>query len=254
MARKMALLVLLILACFAWGHSADPFYTNLLNEGKQQYLAGKLDEALESFQLAEFGLLDEKEYVAELYHFYAITQYKKGAIAEARALLDKMKAVLGEEGAKKARKPREIERDLFNMTRALNYLDQPGAQPGMLPFMNLFYETWDLLRAKEIAQAEARLKIMDRMKGDERRLSFLEGYLYFLKGDHKRCIGRLKKVVDDLAGDLGEDAQFYLAYCHLKRGDLVAGEKYAGKIKNPDYVHQLMDLMEEIKATSSKEN
>lgn len=247
--KKGFWVVFLICWLFVPMFSADPFYTNLLNEGKQQYLAGKYDEALESFQLAEFGLLDEKEFVAELYYFYAITQYKKGAIGETKALLDKMKTVLGDEGAKRAKRPREIEREIANMTRALNYLDQPGAQPGMLPFMNMFYETWDLLRAKKIAPAEANLKVMDRMKGDSRRLSFLEGYLYFLKGDHKRCIGRLKKVVDDLAGDLGEDAQFYLAYCHLKRGDLVAGEKYASKIKNPDYVHQLMDLMDEIKSS-----
>jgi hypothetical protein len=37
----------------------------------------------------------------------------------------------------------------------------------------------------------------------------------------------------------------------LKRGDLASGEKYAAKIKNPDYVHQLMVLMDEIKAKKS---
>jgi len=51
---------------------------------------------------------------------------------------------------------------------------------------------------------------------------------------------------------LGEDALFFLAYCHLKRGDLAAGEKYARTIKNPDYVHRLMDLLDEIKAAPQK--
>jgi len=249
MAFKTLLPTLLILTSTVLLYSADPFYSNLLNEGKLQYQAGKYDEALESFQLAEFGLLDEKEFVAELYYFYAITQYKKGAIGETRALLDKMKTVWGEEGSRKAKRPREIEKEIVNMIRALNYLDQPGAQPGMLPFMNMFYETWDLLRVKQVDQAEANLKVMGKMRNDERRLRFLEGYLAFQQGDHRRCIGRLEKVIDGLGGDLGEDAQFYLAYCHLKRGDLVAGEKYASKIKNPDYVHQLMDLMDEIKSS-----
>lgn len=249
MIKKIVILIVLVICLSSLSSAADPFYTNLLNEGRQLYQAGKYDEALESFKLAEFGLLDEKEHVAELYYFYAITQYKKGAIGETRELLAKMAAVLGEEGAKKAKKPKEIERDIANMTRALNYLDQPGAQPGMLPFMNLFYETWDLLRAKQVDQAEANLKVMGKMKNDARRLRFLEGYLAFQKGDHKRCIGRLEKVIGELGGDLGEDGQFYLAYCHLKRGDLVSGEKYASKIKNPDYVHQLMDLMDEIKST-----
>lgn len=249
MLKKMAVALAVIAWFSLFARAADPFYTNLLNEGKQQYLAGKYDVALESFKLAEFGLLDDKEFVPELYYYYALTQYKKGAIGETRELLGKMAAVLGQEGAKKARKPMEIERDIINMTRALNYLDQPGAQPGMLPFMNLFYETWDLLRDKKMEQAEAKIKVMGKMQNDERRLRFLEGFLAFQKGDHKRCIGRLEKVIEELGGDLGEDAQFYLAYCHLKRGDLAAGEKYAGRIKNPDYVHQLMNLMDEIKSS-----
>ncbi len=53
------------------------------------------------------------------------------------------------------------------MIRALDYLKQPGAKPGFLPFFNLFYETWDLLKAKKLPEAEAKLKIMDKMNGDE---------------------------------------------------------------------------------------
>jgi hypothetical protein len=227
--------------------AADPFYTNLLNEGKQLYLSGKYDEALEDFKIAEFGLIDEKEIVPELYFYYALAQYKKGEIGECQALLDKMKLALGGAELEKLAKPKEIEGDLSIMVRALDYLKQPGAKPGSLPFFNLFYETWDLLKAKKLDLAEAKLKVLGRMGGDEARVRFLEGYLAFQKGDHKRCVSRLKNIVAGLGEELGEDAQFYLAYCQLKRGDLAAAEKSAAKIKNPDYVHRLMDLMDEIK-------
>jgi len=247
MRNKIILTSVIILMFVILSYSADPFYINLLNEGKLQYQAGKLDEALESFKLAEFGLLDEKEYVAELYYYFALTQYRNGAIGESKALLEKMQTVLGKEGVATARQPKVIERDLFIMTRALDYLEQPGARPGMIPFLNQFYDTWDLLKAKNLPEAEARLKIMGKMGGDETRLLFLEGFLAFQKEDYKRSLSRLGKIKGPLPAEFGEDASFYLAYSYLKRGDLKESEKWAQKIKNPEHVHQLMDLMEEIK-------
>jgi len=248
MIKKILLLLVLIICLSSLSPAADPFYTNLLNEGKAMYLAGKYDEALEDFKIAEFGLVDEKEIVPELYFYYALTQYKKGQVAESQALLDKMILALGGADPAKLVKPKGIEGDLSIMIRALEYLKQPGAKPGFLPFFNLFYETWDFLKAKKLPEAEAKLKILGKMSGDENRMRFLEGYLAFQKGDHKRCVNRLEKIAENLGEELGEDAQFYLAYCMLKRGDLVAGEKHAARIKNPDYVHQLMDLMDQIKA------
>jgi hypothetical protein len=252
MVKKTIFILTLLISMISSAHAADPFYTNLLNEGKALYQAGKYDEALEDFKIAEFGLVDEKEMVPELYFYYALTQYKKGAVGESQALLDKMKSALGGTDLRKLAKPKEIESELSIMVRALDYLKQPGAKPGFLPFFNLFYETWDLLKTKKLPEAEAKLKILGKMNGDENRLRFLEGFSAFQKGDHKKCVGRLEKVAANLGEELGEDAQFYLAYCMLKRGDLVSGEKYAAKIKNPDYVHQLMMLMDEMKAATQE--
>ncbi|HEX7502483.1 MAG TPA: hypothetical protein VF451_03600, partial [Acidobacteriota bacterium] len=159
-----------------------------------------------------------------------------------------MKLALGGVDLAKVTKPPEIERDLSIMVRALDYLKQPGAKPGSLPFFSLFYEAWDLLKANKLDLAEAKLKVMDKMNGDAARLNFLEGYLAFQQKDYKKCAKRLEKIVSVLPEELGEDAQFYLAFSLLKRGDLAEAEKYAAKIKNPDYVHQLMILMDEIRA------
>jgi len=252
---KIILFLLLPLLCFnSIVFSADPFYTNLLNEGKALYMAGKYDEALEDFKIAEFGLVDEKEFVPELYFYYALTKYKKGAIAESQALLEKMKTALGMGDIDKLPKPKEIERDLSIMVRALNYLAQPGAKPGSLPFFNLFYETWELIKAKTLPASEANLKRLDKMGGDEARIYFLEGFLAFQNGDFKKCVKQLEKIDAPLPVEFSEDVSFYLAYSYLKRDDPAKGEKYAQKIKNPDYVHRLIVLMDEIKAAQVAKN
>jgi tetratricopeptide (TPR) repeat protein len=234
---------------FSTSHAADPFYLNLLNEGKQQLASGKLDEALESFKLAEFGLVDERDQVPELYYHYSLTQFKKGQMGETQALLDKMKLALGVADLDKIAIPKEISGEVAVMLRSLDYFKQPGAKPGMLPFYNLFYETWELLKVKKLPEAETRLKAMDKMSGDKPRLLFLEGFLAFLKNDYKRCLGRLEKISGPLPEEISEDASFLLTFSYLKQGNMKEGEKWAQKIKNPEHIHQIMELMDEIKGS-----
>lgn len=253
MTKKILLLFVLIICLYSISPAADPFYKNLLNEGKALYLAGKYDEALENFKIAEFGLIDEKEFVPELYYYYALAQYKKGAVGESKALLEKMKTALGGGDIDILVKPKEIERDLSIMVRALKYLEQPGAKSASLPFFNLFYETWDLIGQNKFQLAEANLERLDKMNSDETRLAFLQGFFAFQKGDYKKCVKTLEKIVDRLPTEFSEDASFYLAFSYLKRDEAAKGEKYAQKIKNPEYVHQLMVLMDEIKAAQQKE-
>ena len=246
---------LVLIACLSsLALAADPFYTGLLNEGKTLYLGGKYDQALENFKIAEFGLADEREFVPELYFYYALAQYKKGAISESRALLERLKTAAASADIDKLPKPKEIERDLSIMVRALKYSSQPGAKPGDIAFFNLFYETWDQIREKNLVAAEANIERLNKLNGDKARLAFLAGYLAFQKGEHKKCVNRLEKVAAALGDELGEDAQFYLAFCQLKRGDLASAEKYAQKIKNPDYVHRLMVLMDEVKVAQGMKN
>ena len=246
---KKTILFFISIICFCSAMTAaDPFYTNLLNEGKTLYLAGKYDQALENFKIAEFGLIDEKEFVPELYYYYALTQYKQGETKECQALLEKLKTILAGGDVDKLPKPKEIERDLSIMLRALNIQAQPGAKPGDIAFLNLFYETWDQIKAKKMVEAEAGLKRLSKMGGDETRLAFLQGFFAFQKEDHKQCVKILEKAIGRLDKEFSEDASFYLSYSFLKGSDLVNGEKYAKNIKNPDYVHRLMVLMDEIKA------
>lgn len=252
MYKKLILFFTLLIVLCSLSPAADPFYTNLLAQGKALVLAGKYDDALENFKIAEFGLIDEKELVPELYYYYALAEYKKGAIAESQALLKKMKLALAVDSIEKLPKPKEIEHDLTIMLRALDYLDQPGAKPGSLPFFNLFYETWELLKAKKLPESEVNLKRLDKMGGDAARLDFLEGFLAFQKGDYKKCARQLEKIDSPLPVEFREDASFFLAYSYLKLADPVMSEKYARNITHRDYIHRLMVLMDELKAAQAE--
>ena len=177
---------------------------------------------------------------------------RKGPYAESQALLAKMKMALGSDDIDKLPRPKEIERDLSIMVRALDYIGRADAKPGSLPFFNLFYETWELLKAKKLPESEANLKRLAKMDGDKVRLGFLAGFLAFQKGDYKKCVKGLEKLGYPLVSEFNEDASFFLAYSHLKLADPAKSEKYAQKIKDPDHVHRLMELMDEIKAAQAK--
>ncbi|MEI6613598.1 MAG: hypothetical protein WCL37_01755 [Chrysiogenales bacterium] len=254
MNKKLIFVFTLLLVLNSIVFAADPFYTNLLNEGKALYLAGKYDEALENFKIAEFGLLDEKEIVPELYFYYALANYQKGELGESKLLLDKMKTATGITDINTLPRPKEIERDLYVMLRAQQYLDQPGAKDFSLEFFNLFYQTWDLISQNKFPPAEANLKRLQKIAGADLKLPFLQGFLAFQQQDYKKCIKFLEKIAERLGEEFREGASFYLAYSYLKHGNAAKGEKFAQKIKNPEYVHQLMVLIAEIKATQQKKN
>jgi tetratricopeptide (TPR) repeat protein len=254
MYKKLILFFTLLIVICSLSPAADPFYTNLLNEGKALYIAGKYDEALENFKIAEFGLLDEKEFLPELYFYYALANYRKGALAESKLLLDKMKTALGITDINTLTRPKEIERDLNIMTRAQQYLAQPGAKGFSLVFFNLFYQTRDLIGQNKFQPAEANLQRLEKIAGDDLKLPFLQGFLAFQQGDYKKCIKRLEKIAGRLGEEFREDAAYYLAVSFLKRENFTDSSKYAKEIKNPEYVHHLMVLMDEIKAAQQSKN
>jgi tetratricopeptide (TPR) repeat protein len=224
MPKKIVLLLLLVLCLHPFVFSADPFYTNLLNEGKTLYLAGKYDEALENFKIAEFGLVDEKEFVPELYFYYALANYQKELLAESKALLDKMKTALAINDINTLPRPKEIERDIYVMLKAQQYLDLPEGKGFSLVFFNLFYQTRDLIAQNKFQAAEANLKSLDKIAGNDPKLPFLQGFLAFQQQDYRKCTKRLEKIVDRLGEEFREDASFYLAFSCLKRNETALAE------------------------------
>ena len=233
--------------------SADPFYENLLKEGKQLFSAGKYDEALESFKIAEFGLLDERDKLPELIFYYALANYKKGRVQESQQLLEKLKTATGTADYASLSKPKEIEGDLSIMIRALNLMKNSGSGFS-LEFFNLFYETIDLIRQNKVNEASQNLKKLEKSGDKSGRIAFLEGSLAFSKQDFKKCIAKLGKIVDLLDMELQEDAAFYLAYSFLQRGDASNGSKYWARVKNPEYIHRLMVLNDELKAAQDEKS
>jgi tetratricopeptide (TPR) repeat protein len=80
-------------SCFL--HSkVDPFYLKALQEGKTSFHEGRYEQASQDLEIAQFGLLEEKEYLAELYLYYALSCFNLRKIEEAHTLIKDLKTKL----------------------------------------------------------------------------------------------------------------------------------------------------------------
>ena len=72
--KKNTIIIIFLLLPFLL--ISSNFYKNLAEEGKKFYMAGKYEEAVENFRIAEFGLMEKKEILKELYLYYSLAHYK----------------------------------------------------------------------------------------------------------------------------------------------------------------------------------
>ncbi len=71
--------------------SVDPFYENLLEEGRFFYQEGKTAEAIENLEIAFFGFLDSPARLAECYIYLTVCHFQQKNIEKARYYLSEIK-------------------------------------------------------------------------------------------------------------------------------------------------------------------
>ncbi len=91
------------------------FYTNLAEEGKKLYLSGKYEEAIENFRIAEFGLMENKTVLKDLYLYYALAHFKLSNGDEVMKLANKLKGLTGVTTFHGMKIPDEIAGDLDSL-------------------------------------------------------------------------------------------------------------------------------------------
>jgi TonB family protein len=76
----------------------DPFYKNLLEKAQRSFLEKSYEEAARDFEVAAFGLLDDKILRAKAYVYLSICKYYLKDIQSSEKNLREAAALMGEEG------------------------------------------------------------------------------------------------------------------------------------------------------------
>jgi tetratricopeptide (TPR) repeat protein len=111
-------------SCFL--HSkVDPFYLKALQDGKTSFHEGRYEQASQDLNIAQFGLLEEKEYLPELYLYFALSRFKLKKIEEARILIKDLKTKLNIKDPNALPTPAGIKGDVESMLLTLEKYDNP---------------------------------------------------------------------------------------------------------------------------------
>ncbi len=199
------ILILMFMFFFCAGVSflsaaADPFYKKLLQEGKTFLAEGKYKDAVESFRIAEFGLLDEKESLKELYFFYSLAFLKLGKLGEAQKIIKNMETELHIDinDLKTLSIPPSIKTDakilqatLFK-SQGTKGTDTWGKN---YSFEWLFWNTLQKLDDNKFDAVKNNIKKLEKIDKDDTRIFYINGIVKFKKKKYKACIESLNKVV-----------------------------------------------------------
>ncbi len=71
--------------------AVDPFYRNLYEDGKDAFERGILREAVEDFEIASFGYLDDPPRMLECYMYLAVGYFDLKDLAKCRAALEEIR-------------------------------------------------------------------------------------------------------------------------------------------------------------------
>ncbi len=77
---------------------ADPFYKSLLEKAQRSFLEENYEEAARDFEIAAFGLLDDKVLRAKAYVYLSLCKYYLKDIQSSEKSLREAAALMGEEG------------------------------------------------------------------------------------------------------------------------------------------------------------
>lgn len=198
---------------------AESFYLKTLNDGKIYYNQGQYQQAIDQFKIAEFGLLDEKEYLADLYIYYALSYFKLGKVNESREIIKTLKAELKIKELNKLTSPPQIENDLKLMLGTLKNWDNRSNKDRLKNidvilakgFEEGFQKALLHLKNNDLPGLDQEIKRLTLIDKKDVRIRYLKGIAAFKKNKYRKCIGYLKEITDLIDPIYKDDAFYYLS-------------------------------------------
>ena len=131
--RFLSAILFLIFLCFPLlpqVPTEDPFYYELLREGKFAFNSGNYKEAVEDFKIAAFGFIDNRAKLTECYVYLLICFYNLKDIESAKFYDDEIKNLGGSDVLKEANLPKDIEAKFLEIS---HYLSRFSSIPKVSP-------------------------------------------------------------------------------------------------------------------------
>jgi lipopolysaccharide biosynthesis regulator YciM len=262
--KKQPTLVLILMSIFFFctggsylSAAADPFYKKLLQEGKTFLAEGKYQDAVESFRIAEFGLLDEKEILKELYFFYSLAFLKLGKLDEALKIMKNMGTELHVDinELKALSIPPSIKTDAKVLQATLfkrQGIKGTDAWGKKYSFEWLFWNTLQKLEDNNFNAVKNNIKRLEKIDENDTRIFYINGIVKFKKKKYKACIESLNKVVltamlITIDPSLRENLYYYLtlSYHYLKNKE--QSQKFYQKISDQATKAKLDEMIKKTK-------
>jgi tetratricopeptide (TPR) repeat protein len=250
----------MVICCFCFGNGlllaqakADPFYYNLFEEGKRFFKEGKLDEALEDFKIAEFGLMDEEAILPELYLYYSLAYLTSGKSNETYDIINKLRTDLKMENADRIPTPAEIKNEAIVMKLVIDKCLQAGDKESrkmnislIFNFEKSFLEVVNQLNQGLFNNIEPGLKRLESLNKADLRIFYIKGRAAFLKKKYSSAVKMLIKArkTEDLT--LRDEAYYYLVLSYYFKGDYKNALTCYKWISSRDLVAKLGDIIQKI--------
>ncbi len=262
--------VILFIILLVWGVTnaqVDPFYLQALEAGKKLVLQAEYEEAIERFDIAAFGLMEEGDVLSELYLYTVFSYYKLEQFDDVRETMKKLKALAGDVDSRLLPTDSAIAEDMRTMLVELNYIKKnsaapkkktpstPRVEPKPKPKpktkteteqLDGFDDVLRLIKNKQLKEGARLLKKLKRKHRKDPRIFLLEGQLSFYGDDYEACIERLLSIYSKMNGPDRDEASYYLVLSYYFEKNYGQALAFYQKIDNPQTKRQLKHIYEKI--------
>jgi hypothetical protein len=174
---------------------ADPFYTKVFEEGKTYFVAGNFHEAEVNFRIAEFGLLDEREMLKEVYPYYSLALFQLGRLEETRKIIKRFENGLIVKDLNTITTSPAIKVPFKAMLAALLQIKKTGngnSRGKIYSFELLYLQVLQQLENDELKTVSNSIVKLENIDKKDPRVYYLRGILKFKQKNYKACVKALR--------------------------------------------------------------
>lgn len=257
--KTVTVAFVLLLLFFKPGFADLEFYQNILKDGKTKYQAGKFNEALQDFKIAEFGLKQQQGFLNEIYQYMALAFFKSGKLTEAREVLAKYRAEFNLRSLESSNIPSNLKIDFSVMTIILRRSSFAELTPGLrreIRYETAYLMALELLDNENFEKLKESLKTLQSIDKKDPRTELVSLIIqFYAEKKYARFIKKTEKITPNIKDGKTLDRAFYLlalSQYYLKKYKKVLA--LIQKIRQPAIRQRLQRIIQESEAGIKSNN